>query len=184
VPLHLALIASLLENGECRPLAGATFNIWHCDAYGSYSGFSDNIMGSAGIDKRFLRGYQITDANGLAEFTTIYPGWYQGRAVHIHFKIRSDPMSETGYEFTSQFFFDDALSDAIFANTEPYAQKGLSTTRNTTDSIYQGSGGTLTLQPYQDGDGYAAEFQVVLDPTSPAGPVGPGGPPGGPPPPR
>jgi len=141
-------------------------------------------MGTTGVGRKFLRGYQVTDANGNVEFITIYPGWYQGRAVHIHFKIRSDPQSETGYEFTSQFFLDDALNDYVFTTADPYVQKGPSPLPNANDDIYQGTSGLLTLPAAAEGDGYAAAIAVTLDPTAPAGPVGPGGPggPAGPPP--
>ena len=69
--------------------------------------------------QKFLRGYQVTDAEGRAEFLTIYPGWYEGRTVHIHFKIRTDPDSPRGQEFTSQLYFEDSLSDQI-ATQAPY----------------------------------------------------------------
>src|SRR5712692_9688370 len=91
-------------NGACAPLAGAHVDIWHCDAAGKYSDESANST----VGQKFLRGYQVTDENGAVKFTTIYPGWYMGRAVHIHFKIRTyDGTSQTS-TFTSQFFFDDA----------------------------------------------------------------------------
>ncbi len=105
-PLELAWAVSQVDGTSCLPLAGAIVDVWHCDALGVYSG----VEGSPGTD--FLRGFQRTDANGAASFTTIYPGWYSGRAVHIHFKIRTDPDAEAGFEFTSQLFFDDALQPA------------------------------------------------------------------------
>ena len=76
-------------------------------------GVYSDVQGSEGHD--FLRGYQHTDANGDATITTIYPGWYSGRAVHIHFKIRTDPAASSGFEFTSQLFFDEAINDAVCA---------------------------------------------------------------------
>jgi protocatechuate 3,4-dioxygenase beta subunit len=69
---------------SCTPLVGAFVDIWHCDAAGLYSDVA--AEGTAG--QTFLRGYQVTDSNGVVNFTTIYPGWYTSRAVHIHFKIR------------------------------------------------------------------------------------------------
>ena len=74
-------------SAACVPLEGVVVDVWHCDALGDYSGVERNTG-------NFLRGFQRTDANGRAAFTTIYPGWYQGRAVHIHFKIRTDPDAE------------------------------------------------------------------------------------------
>src|SRR6266542_4132378 len=110
------------------------------------------------LTQKFLRGFQATDASGTAKFTTIYPGWYQGRAVHIHFKIRPTASSE----FTSQLFFDDALSTQVFAQT-PYSQKGTQgITRNSADGIFQQSGGKLTLSVTKNGDAYAATFDIGL----------------------
>ena len=87
VPLRLALRVSRLTRGACAPLPGAMVDLWHCDAIGVYSGVQD--PGGSTVGKKFLRGFQTTDGEGLARFTTIYPGAYRGRAVHIHFKIRS-----------------------------------------------------------------------------------------------
>src|SRR5712691_1068658 len=112
VPLKLAFNVSRYASSACTPLTGAYLDVWHCDSTGTYSDVS-------GSSQRFLRGYQITDAKGVATFTTIYPGWYSGRAVHIHFKVHPD----TTKVFTSQLFFDDALSQQVFAQA-PYASKG------------------------------------------------------------
>jgi protocatechuate 3,4-dioxygenase beta subunit len=155
IPLRLAFRVSQLGSAACAPLAGALVDIWHCDALGVYS----DVEQAKG--KKFLRGYQVTDANGLAQFTTIYPGWYQGRATHIHFKIRNDPASQPGFEFTSQLFFDDALNDRVYTQP-PYAARGPNTMRNAQDGIYQGGGDQLLLQPAQDADGYAAAFDIGL----------------------
>jgi protocatechuate 3,4-dioxygenase beta subunit len=81
-------------------MSGAMVDIWHCDALGAYSDVTDNAEGFNTLGREFLRGYQLTDAKGRVSFTTIYPGWYRGRAVHIHFKVRN-----ANTEFTSQFFF-------------------------------------------------------------------------------
>ena len=123
----------------------------------------------------------MTDANGVATFTTIYPGWYSGRAVHIHFKVHPD---ETKV-FTSQLFFDDALSQQVFTQ-EPYSSKGnVPDTLNSTDNIYQD---LLLLTTTKTDQGYAATFDIGIDPSTvgtgeSGGPGGPGGPPpGGPPP--
>ena len=83
VPLQLTIRAFDSDRG-CAPVKGATIDVWHCNAAGSYSDVAQN--GTSG--KKYLRGFQMTDSTGAVKFTTIYPGWYQGRTVHIHFKVR------------------------------------------------------------------------------------------------
>ena len=178
VPLELAFNVAQVSGGACTALAGAIVDVWHCDAEGTYSG----VEGSA--DTKFLRGFQATDANGLARFTTIFPGWYQGRTVHIHYKIRTTGADGNDYEFTSQLYFDEATAAEVFAR-EPYAAKGQQDTSNTTDGIYLDEG-LLALTPA--GEGYTTQFDIALDlsdaevgASDSAGGGGPGGP-GGPPP--
>jgi protocatechuate 3,4-dioxygenase beta subunit len=150
--LTLTFLVSRVSGSACTALSGAVVDVWHCDALGVYSDV-DNTRG-----QKFLRGFQTTDASGTAKFTTIYPGWYQGRAVHIHFKIRPTSSSE----FTSQLFFDDALSTQVFAQS-PYSQKGTQgITRNSADGIYQQSGGKLLLNVTKSGDAYASTFDIGL----------------------
>ena len=110
---------------------------------------------------RFLRGGQMTDASGRVTFQTVYPGWYTGRTVHIHFKVRTDPSSASGYELTSQLYFDDALTDQVHATT-PYSQKSTRDTRNNTDGIYRDGGAQLTLPITPSGYGYASTFGIGL----------------------
>ena len=124
--LALTFRVSQLTNA-CAPLGGASVDVWHCDAAGIYSDVSD--PGFSTVGKKFLRGYQVTDSSGVAKFTTIYPGWYQGRAVHIHFKIRSHTGSGSAYEFTSQLFFDDNITDQVYTQA-PYSARGQRTLRN------------------------------------------------------
>jgi len=181
IPFLLTFAVSQVSNNACTPLAGAQVDIWHCDAYGEYSGVTDNAEGFTTVGQDFLRGYQVTDAGGLATFTTVYPGWYRGRAVHIHFKIRVPAAENQIYEFTSQLFFDDAFSDQLYAQ-KPYASKGQRDRLNSTDNIYQESGGQLLLVPTAANDGYAATFAIALDLAdeavgqSDSGQGGPGGP--------
>jgi len=155
VPLELGIRVFSVENGACAPLTGAVVDIWHCDADGAYSGVAAN--GTDG--QQFLRGLQRTDENGAVTFTTIYPGWYTGRAVHIHAKVRTDPDADQGYEFTSQLYFDDSLSDEVFAQT-PYNTRGERDTRNDNDGIYADVGAQMTLAFSPDGDGYAGTFDI------------------------
>lgn len=152
VPLVLTFRLARLSGGNCTALSGATVDVWHCDAGGLYSDVSAN--GTVG--QKFLRGYQMSDANGLATFTTIFPGWYQGRAVHIHFKVRSGSSA-----FTSQLFFDPALTTQVFSQT-PYSGRGTPDTPNSRDGIYQQSGGQLLLDLTPAGQGYSTSFDLGL----------------------
>jgi protocatechuate 3,4-dioxygenase beta subunit len=138
-------------------LAGATIDIWQCDAFGVYSDASD--PGFSTLGRQFLRGYQVTDASGLAQFTTIYPGWYDGRAVHIHFKIRSTDATGSSFEFTSQFFFDEGITDLAHA-VEPYASTGQRTILNDDDGIYRDGGDQLVLTVAEAADGYLGTFDI------------------------
>ena len=157
--LTLDWVVSKVDGTACVPLEGVLVDVWHCDAAGEYS----DVGSEQGHD--FLRGYQHTDANGKATITTIYPGWYQGRAVHIHFKIRTDPAATSGgFEFTSQLFFDDAFSAKVFA-TGAYASKGTPDTLNAADGIYQQSQGMTLLDVTPDGDGYKATFELAIQTT-------------------
>ena len=135
VLLDLTFNVTRASSSACTPLTGAYLDVWHADSTGTYSDVSGNGNGSAGAGKKFLRGYQVTDADGVVKFVTIYPGWYSGRAVHIHFKLRIYAGTTKTYEFTSQFFFDDALTDTVQAGA-PYNTKGQRNVRNAQDGIY------------------------------------------------
>lgn len=154
--LDLTFRISSIANSICSPLADIQVDIWHCDADGIYSDTSQLGMNSVG--QKFLRGFQKSDENGVVKFTTIYPGWYVGRTVHIHFKMRTSD----GYDFTSQLFFDDALSDTVFAQA-PYNSRGERSLRNSEDGIFGQSGGQLLLVPEKVDGGYTATFDVALD---------------------
>jgi protocatechuate 3,4-dioxygenase beta subunit len=173
-------------------LKGAQIDIWHCDATGLYSDESANNT----VGKKFLRGYQLTDENGLVNFTTIYPGWYSGRTVHIHGKVRTFSADGTAsYAFNTQLFFDDTLSDQVFA-TAPYNTHPNRDTVNSTDMVYNGTdqgaatpdahdlGEKMLLTLTKDGDGYKTSLNIGVDLSKPSassfsGPGGQGGP-GGP----
>jgi protocatechuate 3,4-dioxygenase beta subunit len=159
LPLDLAIVVSRLADGTCAPLPGAQVDVWHCDHQGVYSDVRDPGFDTTG--RKFLRGYQRTDAAGRARFTTIYPGWYEGRTVHIHFKVRSPAERRPGFEFTSQLYFDDAVSDRVFA-AAPYAGRDGRRTRNGGDGIYRRGGSQLLVTLEQAGDGLAGVFHVAL----------------------
>jgi len=160
VSLRLLFRVTELKGNVCRPFAGATLDVWHCDALGVYSDARDPLFGDT-RGKKFLRGYQVTNAAGTAEFLTIYPGWYQGRTVHVHFKIRTGSASTAHHEFTSQLYFDDALTDRVHAEL-PYARKGQRTLRNAGDGIFRDGGTKLLLKVANHGEGYAAAFDAAL----------------------
>jgi len=143
-------------DSSCAPLAGAHVDLWHCDADGKYSDVSQN--GTVG--QKFLRGYQATDSDGVARFTTIYPGWYQGRAVHIHFKIRTYNGSSTA-GFISQFFFDDTLTNQVYQQA-PYNTRGNRGQQNSNDSIFGETGGATLLNVTPASDGYETAFGIML----------------------
>jgi len=159
--LRLTFQVSRLDGAACAPLAGALVDVWQCDAAGVYSGVKDINGFFDTTGKQFLRGHQITGRDGRAEFRTIYPGWYQGRTVHIHFKIRTDPGAQRGTEFTSQIYFDDAQSDRVFAQA-PYASNANRRVKNDGDEIFRQGGRQLVVDVEQDGAGYAATFDVGL----------------------
>lgn len=159
VPLNVTLRVHQLRGRVCTPLPGAIVDLWHCDAQGVYSDVRDRAFDTRG--KKFLRGYQATDQTGAAAFITIYPGWYPGRAVHMHFKIRTHPDSPRGDEFTSQIYFDDALTDQIHAEA-PYAGMGRRRVANRHDGIFQDGGAELMLAVTRQGAGYAGVFDIGL----------------------
>jgi protocatechuate 3,4-dioxygenase beta subunit len=158
-PLTLTLLVSRLSTGGCQPLTGAQVDIWHCDALGVYSDVRDPGFNTVG--QKFFRGYQLTDAHGHVRFLTVYPGWYEGRTVHIHFKIRTTPEARRGFEFTSQMYFDDGLTDRVHTDP-PYAAKGRRVARNQHDRIFRRGGDQLMLVPRIAADGYAATFAIGL----------------------
>ena len=156
VPLALTLRVSSVTAKGCLPLAGAMVDVWHCDAAGAYS---DSDRSTAG--KGFLRGYQMTDGGGAARFATIYPGWYPGRAVHIHFKVRVMAGPALGHEFTSQLYFDDAVSDRVFTR-RPYSARGKPDMRNHDDGLFRRGGTRLLVALAESRGGYAGEFSVGI----------------------
>jgi protocatechuate 3,4-dioxygenase beta subunit len=154
--LTLGLGIAAVDGARCMPLRGAIVDIWHCDAAGIYSDADDTRFSTRGA--KFLRGYQVTDANGRVRFTTIYPGAYPGRAVHIHFKVRTQPAGRR-LEFTSQLYFDDALTDRVHA-AKPYSGAPERRTRNGRDGLYRRGGRALQLDVIETGDGFAATYDV------------------------
>ena len=161
-PLTLRFNLSRISGGNCSALPGALIDVWQCDADGVYSGVEDDGAPAEARERHFLRGYQHTDEDGLARFTTVYPGWYRGRAVHVHFKVRTDVAGQP-YEFTSQLYFDEALTDRVHAQA-PYAARGRRPVTNADDGIFRRDGGeSLMAEVSETDDGYAATFDLGLD---------------------
>ena len=145
-PLTLRL--TVVNASTCRPIRNAAVDVWHCDAVGTYSG----VQGNSGT---FMRGVQRTDAKGIAVFKTVYPGWYTGRAVHVHVKVhvRGDVVH------TGQLFFPDATTDAVYKRS-PYNQRGARTTRNANDSIYVNGGAKSVAKVTRAGSAYTAALTM------------------------
>jgi protocatechuate 3,4-dioxygenase beta subunit len=143
-PLDLRL--TVVDASTCKPIKSAVVDIWHADALGIYSGAIANNPGT-----NFMRGVQKTDDAGLARFQSVYPGWYQGRAVHIHVKVHLGG----NVVHTGQFFFKDTLTDAVYKQA-PYNARGSRDTRNAADSIYRNGGSRSMLKVTKTASGYRA----------------------------
>lgn len=148
--MRLRLAARVLDSDGCTPVKDSLFEVWHCDAGGLYSGFESASRGQGGNRSpdttRYLRGAQITNADGIAELTTIYPGWYRGRTVHIHAKV----LISNREVLTSQLYFDDKVTDAVYA-AAPYSSRPNRDQRNGSDNIFDDR---TVLTVSRDGDGY------------------------------
>ena len=126
----LLLRAFVVNASTCKPIKGAAVDIWHADAGGVYSGF-----GQGAANRTFMRGIQRTNAKGLALFRTVYPGWYQGRTVHIHVKVHLGG----NVLHTGQLYFPDTVTDAVYRRA-PYTARPNRDVRNAADSIYRNGG--------------------------------------------
>jgi protocatechuate 3,4-dioxygenase beta subunit len=152
-PLTLRL--GVVNASTCKPIKGAIVDIWHADAAGLYSGF-----GAGAANRTFMRGLQRTDANGVATFQTVYPGWYQGRTVHIHVKVHV----AGNVVHTGQLFFNDAATDSVYKRT-PYSRRPTRTTRNTDDSIYVNGGSKSLVKIARLGKGYNGAITMGVQTT-------------------
>lgn len=191
LPLHLAFSVYKLVGKDYKPLVGAHVDVWHADVAGVYSDESNPMNHEDTSHQTWLRGYQLTDATGIAHFKTIFPGWYPGRCPHIHFKVRTFSTSNNATaEFTSQVFFRDNDADKIYS-VEPYASRTSRDTTNENDGVFSerqfdgtmaGSHMLLDLVKAERSRGYAAQFAIVLTDANlkagnrRRGPGGPGGP--------
>lgn len=164
IPLVLNIQVSALGAGGCAPLPDAIVDIWHCDARGIYSAVKPGRMQPTDTSNlKFLRGYQKTNDNGDVSFLTIFPGWYDGRTTHIHFKIRATLPDQSTYEFTSQIYFDDAFSQLLYTNGV-YIRDRLQRVTNRNDGIFKQDGGEqLMVHPGLNDNVYIANFDITLD---------------------
>jgi protocatechuate 3,4-dioxygenase beta subunit len=139
LPVRLSFL--LVGSDGCTPIPNASLDVWHSGFNGVYSAFRTGTICNPGsedvLSQRYCRGVQVTDANGKANFATVFPGWYTGRTIHIHFTVRINDREVV----TSQLYFEDALSDEILAQGE-YAPRGRRDTTNQTDSIFRSGGAT------------------------------------------
>jgi protocatechuate 3,4-dioxygenase beta subunit len=140
IPLRLALHVYDIDDNDrdsvssCVPISSAHVDIWHANSQGVYSGVQE--AGTGG--KKFLRGYQVTDDNGTVRFTTIYPGWYEGRAIHMHVKVCTYEGSEETLEWTSQFYLNNSINEQVHIQA-PYSNHGPVDMTNEEDFIYTGA---------------------------------------------
>jgi protocatechuate 3,4-dioxygenase beta subunit len=146
----LWLRATVVDASTCRPIRNALVDIWHADAGGVYSGF-----GSGAGNRTFMRGLQRTNAKGLALFRTVYPGWYQGRTVHIHVKVHLGG----NVIHTGQVYFPDAVTDAAY-RVAPYTSRPNRTTRNADDAIFRNGGSKSLVRLRKSGGAYVASITM------------------------
>jgi protocatechuate 3,4-dioxygenase beta subunit len=147
-PLTLRL--AVVDTKTCKPIKGAAVDIWHCDASGTYSGF-----GAGRSSRTFMRGIQRTNANGVATFRTVYPGWYQGRTVHIHVKVHV----RGNVVHTGQLYFPDRLTDAVYRKA-PYSSRPNRDVRNADDMVFRNGGRRSLLSLRRNGAGYVGSIRM------------------------
>jgi protocatechuate 3,4-dioxygenase beta subunit len=147
-PLTLRL--AVVDAKTCRPIRGAAVDIWHCDASGIYSGF-----GAGRASRTFMRGIQRTNANGVATFKTVYPGWYQGRTVHIHVKVHV----RGNVVHTGQLYFPDRVTDAAYGKA-PYTNRPNRDVRNADDVVFRNGGKRSLLDLRRNAAGYVGSIRM------------------------
>jgi protocatechuate 3,4-dioxygenase beta subunit len=160
IPLTLSIYANDSEN-SCAAMANVQIDIWHCNGSGIYS--AEDVEDTTG--ETWLRGYQITDAYGLASFKTIVPGWYAGRTTHIHLRLRSTyDSTTTGGTNTTQLFFPQDVIDTINTTISPYSAEGTNPTTNASDHVYSGEtdGANLLTLSGDNTNGYTATIKINL----------------------
>ena len=151
VPLALT-VKVVNANSGCAAVPNANVEIWQCDATGNYSQYGSQAT------QTYLRGIQTTDANGQVNFTTIYPGWYQGRATHIHLEVTINGASVK----VTQIAFPESVNATVYASSV-YASRGANPTSNASDGIFADSLSAELVTPTGDpANGYAAMCQIGI----------------------
>ena len=161
-PLQISL--RVIESGVCTPIVNARVDIWHADASGIYSGYEGQgaARDVSANGQTYLRGTQLTDANGVAAFRSVYPGWYPGRTPHIHLKVFLDHATLV----TGQMYFPDDLSAKIYKERAPYNDRPVPDTTNARDFIFASGnreGGGTVLSANADGETIAAALLIAVD---------------------
>lgn len=143
-------------DSACKPIPNARVDIWHADATGLYSGYSQP-GGTSTEGETFMRGTLFANDTGVVEFQTIYPGWYPGRTTHIHFKVFLDQANV----LTGQIFFPDDLSNQVYSTVAPYNERGEERdTFNDGDRIAQQATQASVASVEEGSDGYLAQLII------------------------
>ncbi|PHN06842.1 dioxygenase family protein [Flavilitoribacter nigricans] len=158
----IALLVTLTvqdQNDDCATMAGVYVDIWHCDSDGNYSEYGGTGMQSTNYtNQHFLRGRQMTDANGQVSFISIYPGWYRGRAPHIHVEVLDANLSSL---LVTQIAFPEDVSQTVYA-TEDY--NGIYDTSNASDNVFADSlDGNMGQISGNTSDGYTLTHTIVVN---------------------
>ena len=156
VPLRLVL--RVVRAGSCAPIDAAVVDVWHCDAAGVYSGHPGQLGGQDTRGERFLRGSQVSDADGYVHFETIYPGWYSGRTTHVHFNVS---LSD-GRKATSQAYFPEEETSAVY-RLPPYGARGQKDTSNRADGVVRWEGLPPLAEVTREGSRRIATLTVAVD---------------------
>ncbi|MGW7256330.1 intradiol ring-cleavage dioxygenase [Streptomyces sp. NPDC054834] len=148
IPFKLALT---VVNSACTPISNALVEVWHTDALGEYSGYVGNNGHNESDDRTFLRGGVLTNSSGVANITTIYPGWYRGRCIHIHVKVHTGVTLTSDGSFTGgttvhtgQLFINESITTAV-ARVSPYSTNTTTRTTLAQDGIYDDGGASSGL---------------------------------------
>ena len=172
----LNLKLKVVEVGSCNPIQDAVVDIWHCDALGEYSGFDTATPGGprgggrggrrgggrqqTDNDKKFLRGAQVTNSDGEVEFNTIYPGWYRGRATHIHIKVYLD----NDEVLTSQMYFPEEETERVYKEG-PYSEHEGNRLLNEDDGIFRRAGSGTIIEMAEMDEGYVGILTLGVEST-------------------